>query len=198
MNVITVKINGIEYNLKGDESEEYLHRVANYVDKRLRTVMENNNKLSASSAAILTAINAADDFFKYEKYYDEAMNKVKRLIENEENMREQIESLKKQLMHLENYNKELQNKINVLKSENKKDIEEELLNIKKEMEVLQQTAKNYLKENNDLKIANKELKFQLQTSKYKLIDVQHKLLENQIDLVKIKKDKNPLVSGNTK
>ncbi len=198
MNVITVKINGIEYNLKGDESEEYLHRVANYVDKRLRTIMENNNKLSASSAAILTAINAADDFFKYEKYYDEAMNKVKRLIENEENMKEQMEALKKQLMHLENYNKELQNKINALQNESKKDIEEELLNIKKEMEVLQETAKNYLKENNDLKIANKELKFQLQTSKYKLIDVQHKLLENQIDLVKIKKNKNPLVPGNTK
>ncbi|MCS4522060.1 cell division protein ZapA [Clostridium botulinum] len=34
MNIITVKINGVEYNLKGEEQEDYLHKVARYVDKR--------------------------------------------------------------------------------------------------------------------------------------------------------------------
>lgn len=42
---------------------------------------------------------------------------------------------------------------------------------------------------------NKELKFQLQSSKYKIISLQNKLVENQVDLAKIKKIlNNPLKS----
>ena len=64
MNIVTIKINGNEYNLKGDEREEYLHMVASYVDKKIKNIMGNNEKLSTSSAAILTALNLGDDMFK--------------------------------------------------------------------------------------------------------------------------------------
>ena len=40
MNVITVKINGLEYNLKGEESEEYLHKVAIYADKKIKGILD--------------------------------------------------------------------------------------------------------------------------------------------------------------
>lgn len=199
MTTVTVKINGVEYNLKGDENQEYLHKIAGYVDEMLKDIMENNSRLSVSSASILTAMNLADNLFKSEKSKGELLNKVTKLEENEDNLKEQLQVLKKQLLHLENYNKELQNKlVNLEKEQNKKTNTEELATLKNEYAILQENAKNYLKENTELKSLNKELKFQLQSSKYKIIDLQHRLLDNQIDLVKVKKDRNPLLSDTIK
>ena len=45
MNIVTIKINGIEYNLKGNEREEYLHMVGSYVDKKIKNIMSNNEKI---------------------------------------------------------------------------------------------------------------------------------------------------------
>lgn len=36
MNTVTVKINGMEYNLKGKEDDEYLLKVSEYVDVNLK------------------------------------------------------------------------------------------------------------------------------------------------------------------
>ena len=79
MNVVTIKINGNEYNLKGEEKEEYLHMVASYVDKKIKNIMGNNEKLSTSSAAILTALNLGDDMFKSRSLCKELSNKSESL-----------------------------------------------------------------------------------------------------------------------
>ena len=61
---VYVLIAGNTYTVIGPESDEYIQRVGLYVDKRLNEVLKANNKLSTSTAAILTAINIADVFFK--------------------------------------------------------------------------------------------------------------------------------------
>ncbi|NMM64040.1 cell division protein ZapA [Clostridium sp. P21] len=196
MNVITVKINGIEYNLKGDEQEEYLHKVAGYVDKKVKNILENNGKLSTSSAAILSAVNIVDDMFKKQKEYEKLYNDFEQMEKMQKSYEEQIESLKKQLKHMEEYNAELQLKLkNDVNSQYLEQKEQQVEKLIKEMEIMQNTAQKYLKENTELKEQNKEIKFQLQTSKYKVIDLQHKLIENQISLAKEKKFNNPLLNG---
>src|SRR5665647_3015570 len=110
MNIVTIKINGIEYNLKGDEREEYLHKVASYVDKKIKNIMGKNEKLSTSSAAILTALNLGDDMFKSNLLCKELSNKDESLEKHHIDLTEQLEGLKKQLIHLEDYNQELLNK----------------------------------------------------------------------------------------
>lgn len=64
MNKVMVKINGNEYPMVGEKSEKHMLSVASYVDKEMTRVMEANPKLSASMAAILSAINIADIFFE--------------------------------------------------------------------------------------------------------------------------------------
>ena len=64
MNTVTVNINGVEYNLRGKEDEKYLLDVAAYVDSKIREISVNNKKLSIGSAAVLTAVNIADELFK--------------------------------------------------------------------------------------------------------------------------------------
>ena len=163
MNIKTIKVNGIEYNLKGEENEEYLQKVANYVDKKLKEIMNNNQLLSDSSAAILTALNAADDMFKIHKDCNELKSKGRRSIQVEKSLNDQIkvltdqaEDFKKQLSVIEEHKVKLQKKSN-------------------------------FKDESKLQEENKNLKFDLRTSKYKGIDLQNKLEDSQIQLAKSKK-----------
>ena len=100
MNKVTVKINGIDYNLKGDESADYLTEIAGYVDKKLKNLIDSNKKLSTSSAAILTAMNSADEMFKEKEDAKEIKN--------------QFALLKSQISYLEKHNKELDDKVSDL------------------------------------------------------------------------------------
>lgn len=199
MNIVTVKINGIEYNLKGDEREEYLHKVAGYVDKKVKNILENNRKLSTSSAAILSAVNVVDDMFKKQKEYEEFIGKLNQMEKVQNSYVEQMEALKKQLNHMEQYNAELQLKLKSnLSNQQLEQLEQNVQKLTKELEITQETAQKSIKENSVLKSENKEFKFQLQSAKYKIIDLQHKLVENQINLAKEKKQKHPFLNDSTK
>ena len=60
-NRIRVRICGIEYMLVSTESPEYIHIVAYMVDKKMNEIMSSNTKLSTAQAAVLTAVNLADE-----------------------------------------------------------------------------------------------------------------------------------------
>lgn len=191
MNIVTVKIHGMEYNLKGEEREEYLHKVANYVDKKLKNILESNNKLSTASAAVLTALNSADDMFKCSIAYEELEEEINEIEKTKEELAKELEKIKEKLRVSEEDNIKLLQKLsNLQDSEELKAKEEEISRLKKELESVDTAASNHIRDKNNLKAENKELKFQLQTCKFKVIDLQNKLLENQIDLAKAKKNLN--------
>lgn len=199
MNVVTIKINGNEYNLKGDEKEEYLHMVASYVDKKIKNIMGNNEKLSTSSAAILTALNLGDDMFKSRSLCKELSNKSESLEKHDKEFIEQLEDYKKQLNHMEAYNQELQSKCkNMENGEYVKTLEQENIRIQEELEAMKESTKNCIEENRKVKVEVKEMKFNLQSSKYKIIDLQNKIIEYQISLAKQRKINNPLLTKDKK
>lgn len=206
MNIVTIKINGNEYNLKGDEKEEYLHMVGSYVDKKIKNIMSKNEKLSTSSAAILTAINLGDDMFKSHKLCTELSNKTKLLDKQDEESLAQLEDFKKQLSHMEAYNDELLNKCkNIENGDQLKILEQEIIRIgqeniemSQELEAIKESNKTSIEENIKMKIENKDIKFDLQSSKYKIIDLQNKLVEYQIILAKQRKISNPLLTRDKK
>jgi cell division protein ZapA len=199
MNVVTIKINGIEYNLKGEEREEYLHMVASHVDKKIKNIMGNNEKLSTSSAAILTALNLGDEMFKSHSLSKELSNKVESLEKHDKELIEQLEDFKKQLNNMEAYNQELLSKCkNIENSEYVKTLEKENIKMQQELELMQESTRICIEENKITKIENKEMKFKLQSSKYKVIDLQNKLIEYQISLAKQKKMNNALLTSDKK
>lgn len=199
MNVVTIKINGNEYNLKGEEREEYLHMVASYVDKKIKSIMGNNEKLSTSSAAILTALNLGDDMFKSRTLCKELSSKTESLEKQDKEYTLQLEDFKKQLNHMEAYNEELQNKFkNIENIEYVKNLEQENIRIGQELEAVKESTRICIEENIRIKAENKEIKFKLQSSKYKIIDLQNKLVEYQINLAKQRKISNPLLTRDKK
>ena len=189
--MVSVKINGMEYHLKGEEQAEYLHKVASYVDNKIKNILDKNPMLNMSSASVLSAINIVDDLFKSrvacKKYSDLASELESKNKLNEE----QIEELKRQIKQLAVNNSELQQRAK--ESINKdvfKEKEEELGKISKELSLLEEAAQKYVEKNSLLKAENKELKFQLNSSKYKVMDLQSKLMDSQINYAKEKKINN--------
>ncbi len=65
-----VKICGKEYVMAGYESEEYIHRVAIYVDRKMSELKSQYVNLNPNTLSVLTAINVADDLLKLQDQFD--------------------------------------------------------------------------------------------------------------------------------
>lgn len=82
-----VRISGREYTLTGYETEEYMQKVASYVDKKMNEIRQKCFNLDSSMIAVLTAVNIADENLK--------------LYERIEDLESDLSSLKEQQMKLE-------------------------------------------------------------------------------------------------
>jgi cell division protein ZapA len=193
MNILNVKINGIDYNLKGEEEEEYLIKVSSYVDRKLKAMLESNDKLSTSSAAVLSALNSVDEMFKMEAKCKRLTSRIEQMEKVEREFQNQITSSKKQLKKMEDFNIELKQKIeNMTNSQYAKKKDEEIEVHKKEKEILKENVQKGIDENAKLKFENKNLKFELQSAKYKIMEIERKFIDSQINLAKEKKLNSPL------
>lgn len=61
---IKVEICGRSYVIKGEEEEDYILRLAQYVDKKMREVSQTPASVPSLNTAVLTALNIADELFK--------------------------------------------------------------------------------------------------------------------------------------
>ena len=335
MNTVTVIINGIEYNLRGKEDERYLSEVAAYVDNKIREISGSNKKLNTSSAAVLTAVNIADELFKcdleigditkkknsleerhltlkerlrelkveieettkaraseveslksvifdmeskikelenYKLLSEELTEKVKTLTETNNKNEIQISELNKELLKLQNINEKLESKvknctdeinnrvaisefedvitklektkkINLILSDENNDLKERVLtyqnqannysienlelkeaehklretikfkeaeleefkslnekqsleeksNMEKKINSLEVELQHALKKKETYRLRNKDINFQLQNYKYKVLDLEKKLIDTQFNLAVEKRDRNPLL-----
>lgn len=200
MNIITVKINGMEYSLKGEENEEYLLSVASHVNRIIDSIMGNNSKLNTSSAATLGAVRITDEYFKLKEQYDIALNRIEKLYLQVESESEINTALNKQVERIQGYNSQLINKIDSMgDEEHVLNLEKEMAKLKDEISVLENTSKKYIKENGELKSKLKEMETQLSASKYKsfklndkVIELEKEMIEKGIEVAKEAKQKDIL------
>lgn len=77
-NKTEVLIDGKIYTMSGYESEEYLQRVATYLNNKISEIkgMDGYQRLSSDLQAILLNLNTADDYFKAKKQADNLENEL--------------------------------------------------------------------------------------------------------------------------
>ena len=80
----TVRIAGKEYTIASTDSEEYVGRVAAWVDRRMAELAA-ATRLPATQLAVLTAVNAADDMMK-------SRDEIRRLQAELDDLRERMEA----------------------------------------------------------------------------------------------------------
>lgn len=225
MNRVTIKINGVEYNLKGRENEEYLVKVANYVDSKVKDIQNSSKGLSSTAVATLASLNISDELFKADIEIESLLKKNTSLEERNNTLKERIKELKDSIEERDFNNlriiEELKSKIVELEeNKNSEELKEEL-NIKakeisdfretlelkeksyidqiealnKEYKVLEEEYKKIKNNSEKFKVRYKENRFQLQNSKYKILDLEKKLLDTRVELAKEKKKKNALIKN---
>lgn len=84
-NKLTVKLDGREYTIVSEESREYMLEISDIVNKKLTDIKIQNSKLSTSMAALLVALNMADDLKKSEA-------KASELYEENEELKKRLEA----------------------------------------------------------------------------------------------------------
>ncbi len=143
-NMVSVKVCGKTMTLTGNESVEYITKVANYIEDKSAMIRgsENSKNLSPTMVSVLTSINIADDYFK---------------------ALEEIEKLKGQLpAEITGKNgtfitKAAAEEISSLKAENEK--------VKAENEALKAEGEKVKAENEAVKAENEKLKAENDTVK---------------------------------
>ena len=115
-NSVQVLIGGKVYTLGGYESDEYLQKVAGYLDQKIAEVDQNENSrtLAYDRKRILVELNIADDYFKarerIEKLEQDLEIKEKELYDLKYELiseQSKIEAYEKNIRELEAKNNEL-------------------------------------------------------------------------------------------
>lgn len=107
---VEVIIGGKLFTLSGYESEEYLHKVASYINKKVEeySKMDGFRRQSVDTQNMLLLLNIADDYFKAKKQIslieDELQRKEKELYD----LKHELVSVQMKLDNLDKSNKELQ------------------------------------------------------------------------------------------
>lgn len=154
MNIITINVNGIEYKLKGEESDEYLNEIAHEVDIKIREMISINKGLTLQSSAVLLAINYCDKIKKLQNEQVGLSNTIDECNVKIQNLINENSELKSKIIHIENQKQECDEKIKNLEGEievyndflkEKKDglftQNNEILELEKEIEILKDTIK---------------------------------------------------------
>ncbi len=63
-NLVRVEILGREYTVRSDEGEERVKKIAEYVNQKIKEISEGTQTVSTMNAAILAALNIANDYFQ--------------------------------------------------------------------------------------------------------------------------------------
>ena len=63
-NTEKVEIFGQEYKIKGAGDPQYIHKIAGYVDKKMREIAHSSGIMSQTRIAILAALNISDELYQ--------------------------------------------------------------------------------------------------------------------------------------
>ncbi len=76
---ISVDIYGQNYKMAGTETSGHMRLVASIVDDKMREIHSHNRQLDIAKLAVLTAVNAVNDYIKVKEQLELLEEELKRL-----------------------------------------------------------------------------------------------------------------------
>lgn len=99
-NRVTVTVGGLKYTLLAVEDENYVHRVAAYVNEKLKETGRPGG-VSQMDCAVLTAINIADERFKEQEASENLRRQIKELLEESSKLKLELSEAKREIFKLQ-------------------------------------------------------------------------------------------------
>ena len=100
-NRVTMNICGQEYVLVAEESAGYMEKVGAMVDKKMAELMSSAH-IGRSDAAVLAAVNMADELLKAQENADNLRRQLKSYLDEASRAKNEASELKRQLYRLQN------------------------------------------------------------------------------------------------
>lgn len=194
MATVTVRINGMDYKLKGKEDEAYLKSIASHVEDKLQEILTKNTKLSVSAASVLTAINLADESFKAKKELNDILNNYENLEIVSKSLKQELEDVKIEYNDIIT-SKDAKNSklIEGIKAELKKSIEAKKI-IELEKKELEKAKTVLLSQKSSLEIERAKLRTLLKKDNSEPLKEEIKKLKEQLSVME--SEKQGLISTN--
>lgn len=90
---VEVEIYGQRYTLRGEADEQYVKRVAQFVDDHMKAVAQGMRTATLSKLAVLAAVNIAHELFRAEQQRTEKEADVeRRMLSLMESIEQQVQS----------------------------------------------------------------------------------------------------------
>lgn len=100
-NRVNIHICGADYTLTAEESPSYMEKVAAYVNDKMTELM-NSNKVGRTDAAILAALNIADELMKEKDSSEHLRTQIKGYLDDATKAQNEVSELKRELFKLQN------------------------------------------------------------------------------------------------
>ena len=100
-NKVTMNICGQEYTLVADESAAYMEKVGALVDERMRQVLDALH-VSQTDAAVLAAVNLADELCKAQENADNLRRQLKTYLDEASRAKNEAAELRRKLQSQQN------------------------------------------------------------------------------------------------
>ncbi len=102
-NRVTMSICGQDYTLVAEESAAYMEKVGRTVDQKMNELIAGAH-VSRNDAAVLSAVNLADELFKAQESADNLRRQVKTYLDEAAAAKNEVSELKRQLFKLQQQN----------------------------------------------------------------------------------------------
>jgi cell division protein ZapA len=100
-NRVTVTIGTQSYTLVAQEDHLYVQQIAAFVNQELSQVVEQGS-LSSADAAILTAVNITDKYFKEREAADNLRRQLKEYLDDGSRLKKELSDAKREIFRLQN------------------------------------------------------------------------------------------------
>ncbi|MBE6753959.1 MAG: cell division protein ZapA [Ruminococcaceae bacterium] len=99
-NKVKVNICGADYFLTSEDDESYIRSVGDEVDRRMSTILEENQRVSTTMAAVLCALSYADECRKASDASDNLRVQIKEYLEDSQRSRLEADEAKREVERL--------------------------------------------------------------------------------------------------
>ena len=189
MNVVTVTINGIEYNLRGEESDTYILKVSDIVNDTIMKIKSKNNMLNATDVIALASIRITDEFLKSIEERDMIQKQAREIFEKNASINEELKETRQACKELQEENNTLLEKNEKLSSEQHiLDYEKEIASLRSQLDIIEDKSKKYIKENSEFKNIKNELLKQIEDEEIKNKTIKDKNSKLSKKIIRMEQD----------
>ena len=99
-NRVSVTICGQDYTLVAEETASYMEKVGAFVDQKMSEVLY-GSKAGRTDAAVLTAVNIADELFKTQAASEALRGQIKQYLDEASKAQSEVSELKREIFRLQ-------------------------------------------------------------------------------------------------